>query len=56
MASLFAKTKNVKLKYNDNFCFAKGTKSKNHVITAIPIFLKDSYHQESINNVQVDHL
>lgn len=46
LASLFAKTKNVKLKYIA-FVFAlqRVQKAKN-VITAIPIFLRDNYHQE----------
>lgn len=46
LASLFAKTKNVNWNIMIVFCFAKGTKSKTHVIAAIHIYLKDSCHQE----------
>lgn len=46
LASLFAKTKNVNWNIMLVFCFAKGTKSKTHVIAAIHIYLRDSCHQE----------
>lgn len=46
LASLFARTKNVNWNIMLVFCFAKGTKSKTHMIAAIHIYLKDSCHQE----------